>query len=785
MLRNYLKVAWRNILRNKGFTVTNLVSLTIGISCTIFIFLWIQDELTYDKFHKHHDNIYQVMANRDFNNQVFTDQNMVMPLASELRKGHPQIKDAVVTTQQQQRVLAYNETKLKKRSYFVSEGFFNVFTWKFLHGNPATAISDPTSIVLTESTATSIFGNENPLNKVIRIDDDRDVKVSAVVADPPGNSSIQFDAIMPFNYSDENVKRNMSEWTSSSWRVYIQAVPGANIASIEQTINRIKKQHDKNDAVSTYFTFPMSRWHLFSDFRDGKNIGGMIEYVRLFTIIAIVILLIACVNFMNLSTARSEKRSKEVGIRKTLGSSRKNLVMQFYMESLILSFGAFLFAFALVYLLLPSFNTLVGKQLALPIDQPLFWTAAAVIVGFTALVAGSYPALYLSSFNPVKVLKGTFAAGRSAVLPRRILVVAQFVISIFLISATIVIHQQIQHVKGRDLGYDPNNLIMIPTSAATQKNFTVIKDELLKTGNIKAVTRTLSPMTAIWWSSPAPDWDGKPADAEIIVTGNTVDVDFTKTMGVKMLEGKDFAGVPADTSGMILNKAAVEAMALKNPLGMQMRYGSKTYTVIGITDNIVMSSPYEPVDPMMMYFGPENTNYITIRLNDGVRPQQAIAQLESVFKRHNPAYPFEYEFVDESFNNKFLTEVLISKITNIFAMLAIFICCIGLAGLASFTIEKRIREIGIRKVLGASLQQLLLLISKEFLKLVFVAFVIAVPLTWWLMFNWLEKYPYRVDIGVWLFMIVGVVILLLTLAVVSINTLRAATTSPVKNLRTE
>ena len=364
------------------------------------------------------------------------------------------------------------------------------------------------------------------------------------------------------------------------------------------------------------------------------------------------------------------------------------------------------------------------------------------------------------------------------------LVVAQFVISILLISATIIVYRQIQHVKNRDMGYDPNNLIMLPASPDVNKNFAVIKQELLKTGMINAVTRTLSPITDIWWRSPAPDWEGKPANANIIVTGITTDVDFAKTMGIKILKGKDFSGTPSDSSAMLLNKAAVEAMGLKNPIGMQMKYG-RNYTVIGITDNVVMGSPYKPVDPMMVYYDPNGSNSVSIRLNQSVQPQKALQSIETIFKKYNPAVPFEYQFVDQEFGKKFLTEELISKITNIFAGLAIFICCIGLAGLASFTIEKRIREIGIRKVLGASLQQLLMLISKEFLWLVLIAFIIAVPLTWWLMSNWLEKYVYRINISIWLFVSVGTVILMLTLLVVSLNTIRAAIRNPVKSLRTE
>jgi ABC-type antimicrobial peptide transport system permease subunit len=785
MFKNYFKIAWRNLFRNKGFSITNILGLTIGITCTILIFLWVQDERTYDKFQKNYDNIYQVMANRDFKNNIFTDPNMVLPLASSLEKAYPQIKNAVVTTQDEQDIFSYQDSKLKKTGLTVGGDFFDMFSWKFIKGNAATAFRDPSSIVLTESSAKTFFGNTDPINKVLKMNNETNMKVTGVVADPPGNSSIQFDFIKPFNYSDPDVKRSMSEWTNSSWRVYLQTVPGTNIAFLDKNINALKKQHDTHDKVSTYFSFPMSKWRLYSDFKDGKNVGGMIEYVKLFTIIAIIILLIACVNFMNLSTARSEKRAKEVGVRKTLGSNKKQLILQFFFESMIIAFIAFIFSAIAVYLLLPSFNSLVNKHLTLNLTQPYIWIGGLVIIVFTGVVAGSYPALYLSSFNPIKVLKGTFLAGRKAVLPRRILVVAQFVISILLISATIIIYQQIQHVKNRDIGYNADNLIMLDSSPDVQKNYAIIKNELLKTGMVSAVTRTFSPITDIWWKSPAPHWDGEPADANIIVTGFSTGRDFTKTMGVKMFQGKDFSGLPSDSSAIMLNKAAVDVMGLKNPIGMLMRYGRETYTVTGVTANVVMGSPYKPVEPMMIFYQPDNTNVVSVRLNQSANLQKALKSIESIFKTYNPSVPFDYRFADKEFGKKFITEELISKLTNIFSGLAIFICCIGLAGLASFTIEKRIREIGIRKVLGSSIQQILFLISKEFLKLVFIAFVIAVPLTWWAMNSWLQKYEYRIHISIWLFAAVGFLILLLTLTVVSLNTLRAARANPVKSLRTE
>jgi putative ABC transport system permease protein len=786
MFKNYVKIAWRNLFRNKGFSLTNLLGLTIGITCAILILLWVKDEVNYDKSQKNYNEVYQVMGHRNFNNTIFTDESMVLPLAASVEQQVSQVKHAVVTTYRQPYILANGEAKLKKDGYTVSEHFFDVFSYKFMKGNAINAIKEPGSIVLSESAAKALFGDADPINQTVKVDNEKDAKVTAVVADAPGNSTIQFDCIMPFNYADEDVKKSMANWQNSSWQVYLQTMPGAGIAAIEKKINEIKVLHDPGDKkITTYFAFPMSKWRLYSDFKDGKNVGGMIEYVRLFTIIAIIILLIACINFMNLSTARSEKRAKEVGIRKTLGSEKKHLVIQFFFESIILTLISFVLSILLVSLLLPAFNILVEKQLFLDFTQPQFWLVAIAIIVFTGVVAGSYPAIYLSSFSPIKVLKGTFNPGKNAVLPRHFLIVGQFVISILLISATIIVYQQINLVKNKSIGYNPNNLISIPGSPDTQKNYAVIKNELLQSGLISAVTRTLSPITSIYWKEPAPDWAGKPANLSLIFTGLTTDNDFAKTMGVKLLQGKDFSGEPVDSSSVLLSAAAVKAIGLENPIGMQIRRNNKNFTVIGVVDNIVMESPFNPVDPMIVYYNPKNSNWISMRLNKDVQPQQALASIEAVFKKYNPAVPFEYQFVDKEFQRKFLTEDLVSKLANIFALLAIFICCIGLAGLASFTIIKRLREIGVRKVLGATVEQLLLLISKEFLKLVAIAFVIAVPLTWWFMHNWLLKYDYRVNISVWVFVAVGLLMLLLTMAVVGLNTISAAMRNPVKSLKAD
>lgn len=786
MFRNYFKTAWRNLIRNRGFALINLSGMTIGMTCTILILLWVRSEVNYDRFHQYYDDIYSVIAHRDFNNRVFTDYNMVLPLAGALENSNPQIKHAVVTTQGYDLTLRYNDRLLQQEGFVVSEHFFEMFSWKFLKGNAASAIKDPSSVVLTESAAKAIFNDEDPINKSISVvEENRDMKVTAVIADPPNNSSFQFGLIRPFNYSDEDVRSMMTNWGGSRWRVYVQTIPGASMQAVDETINAIKKKHDPDDKASTYFTFPMSKWRLYSEFKDGKNVGGMIVYVRLFAIVAFIILLIACVNFMNLSTARSEKRAREVGVRKTLGSGKMSLVLQFFSESTILVLFSFLLSLGMVYLLLPFFNTLVEKDLSLDINQLYFWAGALSIVLFTGIMAGSYPALYLSSFNPAKVLKGTFFKNGNAVSSRNFLVVSQFIIAFLLISATVVVYRQLQFVKHRDMGYNPDNLLMVTATDDTRKNFAVIKQELLESQLVQAVTRSSSPITQVWWKSGAPDWNGKPADMSLIVSGIRTDVDFTRTMGVKVVDGKDFSGMPSDSTAILLNRSAVAAMGLANPIGMEMRFGTDKYQVIGVTEDIIMESPYQPVDPMLTFYRPNATAVISLRLGEGVSPQKAIPFIESVFKKYNPAYPFEFQFADQEFGEKFITEELISKITGLFAGLAIFICCIGLAGLASFVIERRFREIGIRKVLGATVQQVMLLISGQFLKLILIAFVIAAPLTWWLMHNWLENYAFHIELSAWVFIAVAVVILGVALAVICLNTVRAAVTNPVKSLRSE
>ena len=782
MIKNYFKIAWRNILKNKGYNGINIIGLSLGLTFTMLISLWIYDEVTYDDFHENKKEIFQVIANRTFNNQTFTDENMVLPLAGVLEKSSSLVKNAVVMTNPQDIVVVYKDNKIKKHGYTVSDHFFDVFTWKTVNGNPKSIFQTPNSIVLSKSASESIFGTSDPIDKIIRIPGNSvDVKVLAVVEDAPENSTIKFDYILPFDYGSDDIKRFMTNWYSSSWDVFVQINEQANINQLEKQINQIKYQNSPDDeAISKYFVFPLEKLHLYDEFKEGKNVGGKIDYVWLFGIIAIFILLIACINFMNLSTARSEKRSKEVGIRKTVGSGRKQLIYQFFTESMLIVFISFVFSIISVLILLPHFNRLVDKTIGIDFFNPYFWLAAISIILFTGFIAGSYPALYLSSFNPIKVLKGTF---KNSTFSRKTLVVSQFVISFILISSTYVVYLQIGHIQERNLGYNQNSMIMVPASEDIQKNFVALKDELMTSGLAKNINRSFSPVTEIWWRSPVPDWNGKPENSDFLVNMMAVDVDFTKTFEIKMLEGRDFTGLPSDSSAVIINESAVKILGLEEPIGTVFREGNQEKTVIGVMADLIMDSPFKAIDPLFVYFDKGNINSINIRLDDSKQIKQSLVEIESIFRKYNPEYPFEYQFIDAEYAKKYSDEKQIGKLSMIFSFLAIFISLLGLFGLASFVAEQRIKEIGIRKVLGASVSSLWQLLSKEFILLVIISCLIAAPIAWYFTNDWLQKYTYRTGLSLWVFVASGTGVLAITLLTVSYQAIKAALMNPVKSLR--
>ena len=786
MLLNYFKIAWRNLLRNKAFSLINILGLAIGMACTLLIILWVYNEYAWDRTHKNYGHIYHVLSNRDFNGEISTGRDMMYPLAKAAKEQIPEVEYATIVSFGETRLFSVGDKKINKQTITVSPDFFQVFTFETLLGDKDAAVKDPDALILTESTAKALFGHINVIGQAVEVGNTRTAFVKAVLKDVPRNGTLQFEGVVPFNPSSPHIKEAENDWVNCGNRVFIKTIDGASIASVEQKVLRLVRERTEGDNPTTrgsIILHPMSKWRLYSDFEGGKNVGGRIEYVNLFTWVAVIILIIACVNFMNLSTARSEKRAKEVGIRKTLGSERKQLFWQFMVESILLAFIAFLLATIIVYTVLPSFSTLLNEEIQVPYTSPKTWIFIAVLIMLTGILAGSYPAIYLSGFNPTKVLKGTFLPGKQALVPRKVLVTFQFIISIVLISATLIVYQQIQHVKSRDWGYDQNNLIMVNSSADSDKNFEALKNDLLASGKVASVSRTSRPITNIYMSTSGIRWVGAPPSENLIIGFVFADDDFARTVGTKVIEGRDFRA--GDSNTVLFNKAAVETMGLKDPVGKTISWAGKDRMIVGVIDNMVMTSPYALSDPLMVGYEHRWSGHLNIRLAANDNVSQAIQAIETIYKKYSSEYPFEYRFVDEDFARKFLDEQLIGKLSVVFASLAIFICCLGLFGLVASTIERRKKEISIRKVLGASVQHLLFLMSKEFLLLISIAFMVAIPAAWWAMNKWLESYAYRIQVNLAVFFLVGVFVLLIALVTIALNASRAALKTPVTSLRNE
>jgi ABC-type antimicrobial peptide transport system permease subunit len=567
--------------------------------------------------------------------------------------------------------------------------------------------------------------------------------------------------------------------------MYVQLQPGASEFEVNNSIKDVLKENNPRATTARLFLHPMSKWRLYSNFENGVNTGGMIEYVRLFTAIAIFVLIIACINFMNLATARSESRAREVGIRKSVGSRRKELIFQFLGESVMITFISSVLAVVLVELALPAYNILVNKYISIDYTNPSLWLIFVSWILVIGIFAGSYPAFYLSSFQPVKVLKGKVNVGKGATTPRKVLVTMQFGFSIFLIIGTIVIHQQIMHVKNRDMGYDRENLMQIWTNGELETNFQTIREELVRTGVVKSVCKSNSPITSIFANNEV-KWKGMQTDKRVSMTTIATEYDYIETMGIKMIEGRDFSrDFKSDSMAVIINQAAVDLMGMKDPVGQKLYYNDQELEIIGVMQDVVMASPYEPVEAMTLIFNPTWSSTITLRLNKTENLGESINTVEKVFKKFNPNYPFEFRFADYDFEKKFATINLISRLATIFASMAIIITCLGLFGLAAFTAEQRTKEVGIRKVMGASVSSLVLLISKDFSRLVIFGFLISGPIAWWFLNNFLERYPYRISIMWWTLPLVGAAALLLALIIVGTQALRAARANPTQSLKSE
>jgi ABC-type antimicrobial peptide transport system permease subunit len=788
MLKNYLTIAFRNLTRNAIYSFINIGGLAIGIASSILIMIWVWDQVTYDRFLKNGDRLGQLNFNNFFSDNVSTSGAVPLGPYEFLKTYDARIKNTCVAYWPNNSLLQVGDKKVYHTGRMVSPEFLEMFQFPLVRGQADQVLDDPRSIVITKSAAKSLFGDADPINQVIRLDDWMDLKVTGVLEEVPSNSTFSFSYLASWAvYSEQEwVKRDRDNWDNQSYPVFVELQPGATFEEVNAAIKELPVvKNDDKSFKREMFVQPMTDWHLYANFENGTAKGGLIEFVRYFSIIAGMVLLIACINFMNLATARSERRAREVGIRKTVGSSRRELIFQFMGESLLIATFAFLLAVVLVELLLPTYNLWVGKNLAVDYRSPFVWLTGLGIVAFTGLLAGSYPAFYLSSFNAARVLKGKIQTGHRLTTPRRTLVVLQFFFSIGLIFGTVVIYQQINYVKNRTLGYQQENLINIQSNEELNKNYDAIKNELIASRLAVSVTSANSPVTAIYGNNTF-DWPGKPDDQTILFSRVQVGYDYAKTMGIQMLAGRDFSPeFLSDSSAMIINQSGLDVMGVENPIGLEVNMWGRKWHIIGVMENVIMDSPFTDVRPGFFLLDNRYRNYLTLRLPKTENTKSTLASIEAVFKRLNPTYPFVFAFVDDEFAVKYNEVNLVSTLATAFALLALLITGLGLFGLATFTAEQRTKEIGIRKVMGATNTAIVGLISKEFAWLVLVAFAVTAPFSWWAMNQYLDQFSYRTDIAWWIMPVTGGVALLITLMIVSTQALKAASANPVQSLRSE
>lgn len=790
MLKNNLKIAWRNIIGGRGYSALNIFGLATGIAVALIIGLWVHNQYSYDKFLPGFKQLYQVRRNFYGNGDTLNFGGTSLKLADALRNQIPEIKSVAETDGSSAHGLMVADKKLYLMGNQVAGDFLSMFQYRLLEGEANNVLKDPYSIILTESTAKALFGNEDPINKTVRYDNKNNLKVTGVLKDIPANSTLQFNFLVPFSYLESTeswVKQARSAgfgWTN--FAVYVQLKPGVSYAQVATKIRDLEKtEKDNSFSMATNVVLqPVEDWHLYENYENGKPAAGFIEYVRIFSIIGILVLLIACINFINLTTARSEKRAKEVGVRKAIGSGKKELIFQFLVESVLLTFIAFLFSILFVQLALPAFNTLTNSKIEIPFTTASFWIIAVFCVLVTAIAAGSRPAFYLSSFNPVKVLKSNIHMGKAATLPRKILVVLQFSCSIALIISTFIIYQQVQHAKDRPSGYDKNRLVMTDMNEDLIHNYTAIRNEIKQKGIAELITTSSNDVTTGGNHRDVDDWPGKKPGESVNMGYIHITEDYFHTVGMTMKEGRDFSG-SSDTLNVICNEAAVKLLRLKNPINQVITNMDTRFRIIGVVKDALMASPFSPADPTIFTYETSPQNVMIYRLSSGVKTPEAIAGLSSIFNKFNPAYPFTYTFADESYAAKFNLEELIGKLAAVFAVFAIFISCLGLFGLAAYTAEQRTKEIGIRKVLGASIPQVWLLLSKDFILLVLISCFIASPIALYFLTGWLQKYDYRISIGPIVFIMAGVAAMIITMITISFQAIKAAIANPVTSLRSE
>jgi ABC-type antimicrobial peptide transport system permease subunit len=787
MFLNYLKIAFRNLWRNKTFSFINIFGLALGMTFSLLIYLWIQDELRMDAFHTNNPRLFRMMETQYYDDgKVFNFPSCPGLLADALKKEVPEVAQAAMYTWDINELFRVGDKANKEKGIYAGEDFVAMFSHQVLKGDAKAMLDSPNKIVITEKLAKNYFGTDNPIGKTMRMNNEQDFQVSGVLADISRHSSIKFDFLLSFKYF---LSKNdwVKNWENNGPRCVVMLHPKADYKKVNAKIkNFLTAKKDKGDNKIEIFLQPYAEMYLYGKFTNGKQDGGRIEYVQVFSLIAVFILLIASINFMNLATARSVKRAKEVGIRKVIGAYRNALVVQFMGEAILTVLLAMIAALLLVEFTLPFFNTLTEKQLYIPFLDIIFWLKVSIFVVIIGLISGSYPALFLSSLQPVKILKGTLKFKPSATLFRKGLVVFQFTLAVVLIISTLVIYQQTQFIQTKNLGVDRENMISQWIEGDLAKNFKPFKNELLQSPGIQSITTATQLPIDVGNSTVGVEWPGKDPKAKILFSNVGVTFDFIKTNNIKLLEGRDFSPeYGTDTSNIIINEMAAKVMNLKDPVGQTITFWEKKGKIIGLMKDFHLQSLHTKIEPLILFHRAEpEWGTVLIKTQAG-KTKEALASLEKLHKKFNPKFPFTYQFIDETFKRQYRSETVVGQLAFYFAFLGIFISCLGLFGLAMFTAEQRTKEIGIRKVLGASLANIITLISKDFVRLVLIANVIAIPVAWWAMQSFLQGYAYHIDLSWGVFVLAGVLAVFIALFTVSFQAFKASTVNPVEVLKNE
>lgn len=790
MWKNYLKVGFRNLVKHSSFSVINILGLALGITCTALVMMWVQDELSYDRFYPDNERIFQAWNRAAIDGTIQSWKTTPRVLAPTLKEEYPEVEEvASYADWQMEFLFDQGDKKFKANKGPVTEtSFLDIFKFPLKAGNHKTALDDPFSIVLTETFSNRLFGDRNAMGESVHVKfegNEIDFQVTGVLHDLPGNTSFDFDYLISWELFKAMGEED-SYWGNNSVDTFVKLQKGTSLERFNQKIRDIESRHTNGEHTNEIFLYPFAQQHLYSKFTNGIPDGGRIELVRLFEVVAGFILLISCINFINLSTARSEYRTKEVGIRKSIGAKRSNLVIQFLTESALIATLAGLISLLAIQGVLPYFNFLTGKNLVIDYMAPQYWGEIAMIVAACGLLAGSYPAFLLSSFRPVHTLQ-SFAPKSKSTL-RQALVVFQFSFAMILVVATLVVRDQIKHAADRDVGYDQNRLIYFPLNGDLSANYPSFKDELLETNAAISISKTYSPLTQIWSSTDGLEWQGKDPNTKIDFDRFSEDEDLVATAGLELVAGRDIDldHFPTDSSAALINEAAAAVMKFENPIGQYIKDGNNEMTIVGVVKNLIVRSPYRQARPMLIMGGGHNWFYtVHLRLNNHLPLTESLAQAERVFKKYCPDYPFEFHFIDSEYQQKFSDEKRIGHFATVFGIIAIVISCLGVFGLSLFIIQKRVREIGIRKVFGASVLNVVSLLMREPIRLVLIAFALAVPVSYFIMQEWLADYEYRIDLGWRVFAVTGLVTLLITWLTVSVHTLKSAMRNPVDTLKHE